>query len=220
MGSVIIFERIAIDIPYPQIYNRLGYKKKTTELTVSKEKEIDLYIEEAVSFVALKGCMLRTIIDRNNGEDIILSQGISFSSRKLANFLRDCREALLIGATAGSGIMDAIKEKTNEDNLSAAVIYDATASEMADAALDWIMDYGNQQLRREGKKLLPRRFSAGYADFQLANQETFFRQLQMGKIGVNINSNFILLPEKSVTAITGICCETPISKARVEIGKL
>jgi hypothetical protein len=29
--------------------------------------------------------------------------------------------------------------------------------------------------------------------------------LQMGKIGVTINPNFILLPEKSVTAISGIC---------------
>ena len=29
--------------------------------------------------------------------------------------------------------------------------------------------------------------------------------LQMRKIGVTITSNFILLPEKSVTAISGIC---------------
>jgi hypothetical protein len=205
MGSVIIFERIAIDPPYSPIYRRLGYKKKTTELAFIKQKEIDLYIEEAVSYITLKGCMLKTTIEKNDGKDIILSGGISFTSRKLTNFLRDCREALLMGATAGSGIMEAIKEKTNQDNLSAAVIYDATASEMTDAALDWIMDYLNQQLRRERKKLLPRRFSAGYADFQLANQKTIYQQLQMEKIGVNINANFILQPEKSVTAITGIC---------------
>jgi len=30
------------------------------------------------------------------------------------------------------------------------------------------------------------------------------KMLQMGKIGVTITSNFILLPEKSVTAISGI----------------
>jgi cobalamin-dependent methionine synthase I len=110
-----------------------------------------------------------------------------------------------MGATAGGGIIDAIKEKTNHDDLAAAVIYDATASEMVDAALDWIMNYLNSQLRRESMKLLPSRFSAGYADFQLASQKTIYQQLQMEKIGVNINANFILLPEKSVTAITGIC---------------
>jgi len=206
MSFINIFERIAIDPPYAQIYRRLGYRKKTTEIALVKQKEIDLCIEEAAGYITLKGCLLKTFIDKNDGKDIILSGGISFPSMKLAIFLRDCREALLMGATAGSSIMKAIKEKTNQDNLSAAVIYDATASEMADGALDWIMSYAGRQLLREGKKLLPRRFSAGYADFPLANQKTIYQQLQMEKINVNINSNFILQPEKSVTAITGICC--------------
>ena len=110
-----------------------------------------------------------------------------------------------MGATAGSAIMEAIADQTRKGNLSAAVVYDATASEMTDAALTWLMDYFNNQLRREGKKLLPRRFSAGYADFKLENQKNIHQQLEMQKIGVAISSNFILRPEKSVTAITGIC---------------
>jgi cobalamin-dependent methionine synthase I len=76
---------------------------------------------------------------------------------------------------------------------------------MTDAALDWLMAYFNIQLRREGKKLLPRRFSAGYADLKLENQKSIYDLLEMQKIGVAISSNFILRPEKSVTAITGIC---------------
>jgi len=76
---------------------------------------------------------------------------------------------------------------------------------MVDAALDWIMDYLNRQMLREGKRLLPRRFSAGYADFKLENQKKIYEKLQMDKLGVAINSGFILLPEKSVTAISGIC---------------
>ena len=109
-----------------------------------------------------------------------------------------------MGATAGSAIIEAIADKTKNDNLSAAVVYDATASEMTDAALDWLMAYFNSQLRREGKKLLPRRFSAGYTDFQLENQKNIHHLLEMQKIGVAISSNFILRPEKTVTAITGI----------------
>jgi hypothetical protein len=205
MNSVIYFERIAINPPYSQIYRRLGYKKKTTELAIGKKKEIDLCIEEAARYITLKGCMLKTLIGKNDGQDIVLSGGISFASRKLANFLRDCRETLLMGATAGSDIMDAIKAKTNQDNLFAAVIYDATASEMADGALDWIMSYVGQQIRREGKKLLPSRLSAGYPDFLLENQKAIYKELQMEKIGVKLNSKFILIPEKSVTAISGIC---------------
>jgi cobalamin-dependent methionine synthase I len=113
-----------------------------------------------------------------------------------------------MAATAGSAIMEAIKEKTRQDDLATAVVYDATASEMTDTGLDWIMDYLNQQIRREGKTLLPRRFSAGYADFNLENQKAIYEILQMGTIGVTITSSFILLPEKSVTAISGIVDNT------------
>jgi cobalamin-dependent methionine synthase I len=109
-----------------------------------------------------------------------------------------------MGATAGLPVMESIREKTEMDQMTAAVVYDATASEMADAALDWIMEYINRQLRRDSRRLLPRRFSAGYADFALENQQSIYENLQMGKIGVTITPSYILLPEKSVTAISGV----------------
>jgi hypothetical protein len=205
LDSVIFLEKISIDPPREKIFQRLGYKKRTTEITASQQKETDHFINEASSLISLKGMFLRLTINSNDGEKIILSDGLIFNSKKLSTFLRDCREAVLMGATAGSVVMDAIRKKTSQDDLAAAVVYDATASEMADSALDWIMDYLNQQIRREGKTLLPRRFSAGYADFNLENQNAIYEMLQMGKIGVAITSEFILLPEKSVTAISGIC---------------
>ncbi|MBN1363554.1 MAG: hypothetical protein JW976_01985 [Syntrophaceae bacterium] len=206
MGSVIFLENIPIEPPLEKIYRRLGYKKKTTAISSSQQKETDLFINEASSIIFIKGSLLRLAINYNNGEKIILDGDLTFNSKKLSVFLRDCKETILMGATAGNAIMEAIKEKTDQDNLAAAVVYDATASEMTDAGLDWIMDYVNQLIRREGKTILPRRFSAGYADFNLENQKIIHEKLQMEKFGVKINSNLILIPEKSVTAISGICC--------------
>lgn len=205
MESVVFFEKISIDPPREKIYQRLGFKKKTTELSSARRKETDFFINEASSLISLKGMMLRLAIQHNDGKEIRLSGDLTFTSKKLSFFLRDCHEAVLMGATAGDAIMEAIKEKTRNDDLSVAVVYDATASEMTDTALDWIMDYVNQMLRREGKGLLSRRFSAGYADFALKNQKMIYEKLQMNKLDVTINSSFILLPEKSVTAISGIC---------------
>jgi len=205
MESIVFLEKISIDPPCEKIYQRLGFKKRTTQISETQQEETDRYINEASSLISLKGIFLRLAINNNNGEKIILAGGLTFTSKKLSAFLRDCQEAVLMGATAGSTIMEAIKEKTRQDDLAAAVVYDATASEMTDAGLDWIMGYLNQHLRREGKTLLLRRFSAGFADFDLENQRAIYKILQMGKIGVTINSNFILLPEKSVTAISGIC---------------
>ncbi len=202
--SVILLEKIMIDPPAAQIYSRLGFKKKVTALSSSHQKETNRHIEEAASIINLQGSFLRLPISKNDGQRITLAGQIIFNSTKLSIFLRDCREAILLGATAGSPVMEAIRQKTALGDLTAAVVYDATASEMTDAALDWIIAYINRQLRRESKHILPRRFSAGYADFALENQKAIYENLQMTKIGVTLTPSFLLVPEKSVTAISGI----------------
>jgi hypothetical protein len=204
MNQVFFLEKISMDPPREKIYQRLGYRKHLTELSPKDRKETDRLIQEASSIISIKGAFLLLSVHRNDGETILLTDGPTFVSRKLAAFLRDCPEVVLMAATAGHGIMDAIREKTAQDDLAAAVVYDATASEMVDAGLDWITHYINQQLRREGKTLLPHRFSAGYADFHLQNQKAVHEALQMSRLGVGITPEFILIPEKSVTAISGI----------------
>ena len=204
MESVIFFEKIPLDPPLEKIYQRLGFKKHITEISAFQQKETDAFIRESSSLVTLQGMSLRLKIIQNDGDKISLSGDLTFNSKKLSAFLRDCREVILMGATCGGVIMEAIRDKSSRNDLTAAVVYDATASEIVDAGLDWIMHYVNQQLRREGKTLLPRRFSAGYADFDLENQKIIYEKLLMEKFGVKINSSFILIPEKSVTAIGGI----------------
>lgn len=204
MESVIFFEKIPLDPPLEKIYQRMGFKKHITEISAFQQNETDAFIRESSSLVTLQGMSLRLKIIQNDGDKISLSGDLTFNSKKLSAFLRDCREVILMGATCGGAIMEAIRDKSSRNDLTAAVVYDATASEIVDAGLDWIMHYVNQQLRREGKTLLPRRFSAGYADFDLENQKIIYEKLLMEKFGVKINSSFILIPEKSVTAIGGI----------------
>ena len=203
-NTVTVLENILIAPPAAQIYSRLGFKKKITSLSSGHRQETDRYMEEAASIIRLQGSFLRLSIRKNDGLTITLEGRTTFRSEKLSAFLGESRDAVLMGATAGKPIMDAIGEKTAQGNLTAAVVYDATASEMTDAALDWIMNYVNGQLRREGRRLLPRRFSAGYADFSLSHQKILHKKLQMEKIGVFITPDCILRPEKSVTAISGI----------------
>jgi hypothetical protein len=191
--------------PLVKIYRRLGFKKTTSQISSKTQKETDRIISQAAALISLRGSFTRLAINDNINGKISLDGDAIFHSKKLSVFLRDCKEAVLMGATAGNEIMEAIKEKSAQGDLQAAVIYDATASEMADAALDWIMDYINQLIRREKKTLLPRRFSAGYADFDLSNQKIIYQLLALEKIGVRITNECILLPEKSVTAISGLC---------------
>ncbi|OPY14359.1 MAG: Vitamin B12 dependent methionine synthase, activation domain [Syntrophus sp. PtaB.Bin001] len=198
------FETIRIDLPREQIYRRLGYRRNATIISPRQTEEIERYMEEAQSLISLKGTFLRLPIREISEDRVVLEGDVIFASRNLARFLKQCREAALMGATAGPAIMAAISEDAAGRNVTRAVVMDATASETTDAALDWIMSYLGNSLRREGRILLNRRYSAGYGDFLLENQRTLYRLLQLERFGVTLTDSCLLVPEKSVTAITGI----------------
>lgn len=204
IDSVIILEKIIFDPPADKIYSRLGFRKSTTTLSTANRLETDRHIDQAASLIQLQGAFLRLPILQNDGRGVRLGEALYFPSEKLAQFLRDCREAVLMGATAGSEVLAAIRDKTKAGDMTAAVVYDATASEMTDAALEWITDYIGRQIRRENRQILQRRFSAGYADFALQHQKEIYEAIQLNKIGVSLTSGFMLKPEKSVTAVGGI----------------
>jgi hypothetical protein len=204
MEKVRYFNNIPVSTPVRQIYRRLGYRQGVTELSDQDEARIREYMETALSLIRLRGAALRLPVIREGKSSIVLPDGAVFDSRKLLKFLGKSDGMLLMGATAGPDIMAAIQQDAVVGNITRSVVLDATASEVVDAALDWIMGWGNRTLQREGMRLLPARFSAGYGDLALENQRTMHRLLALEEIGVGITTSCILIPEKSVTAITGI----------------
>lgn len=200
----IFFPSMSILPSIPNIYRALGYAQKKTQLADVLHKDMDRYIEEARAIITLKGACRREHISTITGAEIFLKNKIAFKSRALAKFLKGSTQVFLFGATAGPAIMEAIVKKTDEKDLTRAVVYDAVAGEMVDAALAWIGQYVGLQLRRSNLFLDPRRFSAGDGDFGVENQRVFWEQLDLKELGVSITETCFLVPEKSVTAISGI----------------
>jgi hypothetical protein len=199
------FEPIIVDLPLREIYSRLGYVKGKTQLTDKQQKQLNSCIKKAESLVELKGAAINLDISRIDQQSIVLSNQIILNSKSLAKLLIRSDQALFIGATAGSAIVDAIEENSlNDGDMTQAVVFDAVASEMTDAALDWMVNFYNRILRRENKSLTKSRFSAGYGDFKIEYQKVFFEVLNLKDLGVDITESFLLVPEKSVTAIAGI----------------
>lgn len=193
-------------IPYEDIYRRLGYRPLTS-VSVEQRKWIEEAIQEALRYITLRGALRVLPVVVEGPDRVFLPDGVFFASSKLVSFLNDVEEICLMGATAGERIVTAIAEETEKGNLSRAVVFDAVASETVDASLDWIMGYADQSLRREGKRLMSFRYSTGYGDFALENQAVICELLDFERLGVRLTERFVLVPEKSVTALTGIIKE-------------
>ena len=204
MESATFFDSIAVETPREQIFHRLGYKKGRTQISSVQLHEIESFIDEAVTIVCLRGVAVRIpILDRGEGWTR-LKTGQSMNSAQLTALLVNSEEILLIGATTGEDIMARIRDDSARNRMTRAVVFDATASELTDAALDWIIRYVNHALRRENKRLTRKRFSAGYGDFPLINQEWIYQSLSLDRLGVCLTGAYMLRPEKTVTAVLGI----------------
>jgi hypothetical protein len=200
----LFFANITIPVPKKEIYRRLGYRDSITRIAFRQKQEIEHYIEEAVAKIRLQGAARRIPIHKATRAHVALKGDIVFRSRNVAAILKGAEETLLMAATCGSTIMKAIKKYALSSNIIKAVVFDAVASEMADAGLDWIMRYINQDLSRQKKYLGRKRFSCGYGDFGLVYQKDMYRLLNLMQLGVGITKDFILIPEKSVTAVAPV----------------
>ncbi|MFA5119403.1 MAG: methionine synthase [Candidatus Omnitrophota bacterium] len=203
-ANIEYFSPITIRLPKDGILSRLGYQSAKTRLKAEQKIQTERFIEEAASFIAVQGAARRVSVQLEDDGLVRLADGTIFQSRQLSLFLNGCGEILLMGATAGKEIIQMIEQESKADNLTRGVVFDAVASEMVDSALGWIMDYFNRQLRRESLSLTKNRFSAGYGDFLLQNQKKMFSLLDLKRLGITLTKAYVLIPEKSVTAIAGI----------------
>ncbi|MEI8348656.1 MAG: vitamin B12 dependent-methionine synthase activation domain-containing protein [Candidatus Omnitrophota bacterium] len=197
------FRNIIITPRHQEIYKRLGYRHGVTGILRKQKYLIERYIQEAGPLLAICAGFQRLVIVKKNKTSIVLSGGVRFRSRLLVRLLRDCDEMVCMAATAGKGIVEAIQKEQKKDFVRA-VIFDAVASVAVDACLDWLQNYIAQGLQRQGKQLLGKRISCGYSDFSLSNQKIIYRMLKLKRCGITMTKQYMLIPEKSVTAITGI----------------
>lgn len=185
-----------------RIYARMGFREGKTKVSQEKIDLYERYMREALGLLELKGVAARWPITRRSPVRVEIGEA-AFDSKLLASLAGTCGELLGMAVTAGAKIVEAI-HSCEKNDLTRSVVYDATASEVVDGCFDWIQKYMQQTLRPENRQLLAKRISCGYADFSLSNQKIFFQLLQLDTLGITLTESFMLVPEKSASAVTGI----------------
>jgi hypothetical protein len=127
---------------------------------------------------------------------------IVFTSRNLAQHLAGCQELFLFAATLGIKVDIAIRRLTLNSAAEG-----AAAQAVAAALLETYCDACCAELEAKlapGLKLWSR-FSPGYGDWDLAEQQKFFALLrETRQLGLTLTDGCMMAPVKSVTAVLGI----------------
>jgi len=198
------FENIPAEPENSMILARLGYRKNSTEIDKEHANMLKNAIHLGLGLCRLQGAYGYFDITEKTSEYVKLENGQAFHSEKLAKLLESSQAVVFMACTSGTAITERIAKEVQNNNASVGLILDAVASEKTDAGLDWLMDFINKSLKREGKKLTKYRFSPGYGDLPLSDQKIIYEMLKLQNIGLQLTEKYILIPEKSVLAVAGI----------------
>lgn len=130
----------------------------------------------------------------------VFDNSLSISGSSLAKHLDGCKKAALFCMTLGDDF-DRLIEKTKYENLELAYLIDQCGLILVEKLCDKIQ---SEIYNAIGGKITAR-FSIGFDDTKLAEQQNFLNFLNAPKlIGVSTTKGDMMRPTKSVTGVIGI----------------
>ena len=189
-----------MDIKTREAIRYLGYGKHAVDARVLTL--ISDAFRELESVVGKKSVYRIFRIEHNSENNFSIGK-VHIESKNLGRNLKDCNQLILFGATLGTGV-DRLMSRRALTDMTGAVILQACAAALLEEYCDQCQQEIADKLAEEKLYLRPR-FSPGYGDFDIRNQEPLMKMLDCAKvIGLTMTDSYMMSPMKSVTAVIGI----------------
>jgi hypothetical protein len=190
-----------ITIPHNKLLARLGFAHGITKLDYKTKEMIDTESSLSLNIISPKQVISSSKINAEIAGVIALQPGFSIKSSKIYALLKNCSLAYGFAVTIGPGLEEKRNKYIKDKETTRALILDAIGSVLAEE----LADITNEQIITENyKKKTTMRFSPGFGDWELPSQLDFLKWLGAEQIGIKLNKNFQMIPEKSVSAILGV----------------
>lgn len=176
----------------------LGYKgKEPDEATYSLLCKAEKELRENAS---MKFCY--RLVSKSEALPVLKGEDIK-------KHIEDCDRVILFAATLGVA-SDSLIRRAEISDMAYAIILDSVAS----ALIEEYCDSCEEEMKKSAAGYYTTRYSPGYGDYPISEQEAFIAFLNAGKlIGLTATESHILIPRKSVTAVIGVS-DKPIEKRK------
>lgn len=186
-----------------EVLRYLGYRGTSADKAILEQiKDAAKELEACLAPKSVYGKWSCKVTD----EGITFIDNTVIRSKSLAGHIKDCEYVILLAATLGIEADTLIRRYSVTDIGKAAVMQASCAAMIESYCDDMECRIAGEQA---GERLyLKPRFSPGYGDFCITHQKDIFNLLGCGKrIGITLTESFMMIPEKSVTALIGLTKE-------------
>jgi len=181
------------------IHSYLGYRNMSPD--EQTEKQINLLYDEVKEDSVYRFRYITDDLSVKNNRIIFSDYEFEVISERLSIHLENCEKIILSAATLGIKTDKKISYYQKMD-MKKALIYNACANAYIEEAMENSLKELNNSFN-DYKFTFP--FSPGYGDLNLEVQKKILNFLETEKtIGLYLSSTNIMIPEKSITAFTGM----------------
>jgi hypothetical protein len=134
---------------------------------------------------------------------IYAGQGLNALETPLQNIFVQAGSLRLFAFTLGEAVSAKIKELFAGDDFALGTVLDAVASLAADRAANVAEEWLENQSPEPKAGALAKAFlySPGYCGWHISGQATLFARLRPDRIGITLNSSFLMCPLKSISGV-------------------
>jgi hypothetical protein len=150
------------------------------------------------------GCLVYPGLSVDRGNHQLTTQGIAFEVGKIVGGQLSRATALAVFlCTAGRGIEELSRGLMAGGDPFTGYVADCMGSLVVEAAMDRIHDALEHHLAARGLRIT-NRYSPGYCEWHVSEQQKLFRLLPPGYCGVSLTDTSLMRPVKSVSGFIGV----------------
>jgi hypothetical protein len=168
--------------------------------------------ERVLALASPAGRVCFAEIRRKEADRVVLEDGAELDGAGIGALLRRADAVALFVVTLGPGPEREAGAAAQAGRMRDAVLLDALASEAAEDLARAAQRFVEERAAQEGRATT-RRFSPGYCDWPLEAQRVLDGLVRFEDVGVILNENCILQPEKTITAVMGIGAAGSLGRA-------
>lgn len=185
-----------------KVYRLLGRRQGTTTRSRSVERKLRRLNDVASGLISPRLTFKAWEVG-STARHLQLKNGTVMFSPKLARTVRGSTDIICFVATIGRAIEHEIQTCMDNRRLSDGYLLDAIGSTAVEQMVqDFCVDmqrwYGFQ------KRAVTHRFSPGYCDWPVTEQQKLFQLIAADRIGVTLSESSLMQPRKSISGVFGV----------------
>jgi len=194
-----VFLDMKVPVPVDEVLRRLG-KKRKMEISGELAKLVNEEVVTCQKLMAPKGVYERFDISMDRPGTIEIRDGLTIESADLFDWMENCDEIVVLVVTIGGAIHARTGELVEAGEVTRGMIVDAIGSETVEELANLL----NRTIENTVRRMTTKRYSPGYGDWEVTDQEALIALADAERIGVSVNESSLMVPEKSISAVIGL----------------